>query len=307
MAHPPLHSIDLKALRVFCEIVESGGFTAAQIKLNASQPVMSNQIRLLEERLKVRLCERGRRGFKLTDEGKVVYQAAQDLFVAMENFRTVISSDASELSGELRVSLIDNIATNPDSKIVQAINQLRRKAPGVRLALSIGTTVELETAVMDGSRDMAIGYFHHRLPGLVYQPLFKEIHNLYCSKDHPAAGLTGDALIRQLERTELIEGMFLEENLDPDPVPCNVVTTSANEEIKAIQILSGGYVGFLPIGYAQQWITDGKLVTLDPERYFRKVDFHLLTSQSRPRRLVATAFIDELVHAHRTTARNYPQ
>ena len=298
MIVPPLHGVDLKALRVFCEIVECGGFTAAQLKLNASQPVMSNQIKLLEDRLRMRLCERGRKGFRLTDEGKVVHQAALDLFAAMENFRTVVSRDTAELSGELRVSLIDNTATNPESKIFTAIHRLQEKAPGIKLALSIGSTVELETSVIDGSRDMAIGYFHHRLPALVYQPLFKETHHLYCSVDHPAATLRGRSLTDLLARVPYVESTYIADGIDAEPIPCVVDTSSPHLEAIAILVLSGHYIGFLPMHYAEQWVQCGKLVALEPKRFVRKVDFHLLTAVARPRRLVAAVFIEELVRAH---------
>ena len=300
MSIPPLHGVDLKALRLFCEIVACGGFTAAQIKLNASQSVMSNQIKLLEDRLKMRLCERGRKGFRLTEEGEIVHQAALDLFAAMENFRTVVSRDASELSGELRVSLIDNTATNPESRIFEAIHRLRQRAPGVELALSIGSTVDLETSVIDGSRDMAIGYFHHRLPALNYLPLFKETHHLFCSKDHPAAGLTGKALQQQLTEASYVESTYIDNNeIDTEPLPCGVSSNSPNIEVIGILVLSGNYLGYLPAHYAEQWVVSGKLVPLEPGRYVRKVDFHLVTAATRPRRLVASAFIEELVNVHR--------
>ena len=299
MAIPPLHGVDLKALRLFCEIVACGGFTAAQIKLNASQPVMSNQIRMLEDRLQVRLCERGRKGFKLTDEGRVVHQAALDLFAAMENFRTAVSRDTSSLSGELRVSLIDNTATNPESRLFQAVRALCDKAPGIRLALSIGSSVELETSVIDGSRDMAIGYFHHRLPALHYLPLFKETHHLYCSAEHPAAGLQGAALLAQLRQAAYVESTYIDKDIDPQPLPCTVSASSPNLEAIAILVLSGHHVGFLPAHYARQWVDSGRLLALEPQRFTRQVDFHLVTAVARPRRMVAAAFIDELVRAHR--------
>ena len=55
---------DLRLLRVFAKVVEAGGFSAAQIELNVSQSTISTHMTALEQRLGMRLCERGRSGFR---------------------------------------------------------------------------------------------------------------------------------------------------------------------------------------------------------------------------------------------------
>ena len=60
-----LHDVDLKLLRVFATIVKCGGFSAAQAALNAGQSTISEQMSHLETRLGVKLCQRGRSGFRL--------------------------------------------------------------------------------------------------------------------------------------------------------------------------------------------------------------------------------------------------
>ena len=73
MIPPKLTTPDLGLLRVFVTVVHSGGFSAARTELNVSQPTISMKISDLEARLGMRLCERGRAGFKLTAEGQLVY------------------------------------------------------------------------------------------------------------------------------------------------------------------------------------------------------------------------------------------
>ena len=57
-----ISDIDLRMLRVFCSIVEAGGFTAAQARLNTSLSRLSVVVRDLEERLGCSLCRRGSSG-----------------------------------------------------------------------------------------------------------------------------------------------------------------------------------------------------------------------------------------------------
>lgn len=83
--------VDLKMIRIFCAIVDSGGFTAAHCSLNISMPRLSTTISDLEARLGVRLCDRGRNGFRLTSEGSAIYEAAQVLLRDLDKFRERIA------------------------------------------------------------------------------------------------------------------------------------------------------------------------------------------------------------------------
>lgn len=96
-----ISDIDLRMLRVFCAIVDAGGFTAAQASLNTSLSRLSVVVRDLEERLGCSLCRRGNSGFQLTEEGQELFDLAQLLFGDIERFRT----QANRLGGMARESL----------------------------------------------------------------------------------------------------------------------------------------------------------------------------------------------------------
>jgi LysR family transcriptional regulator, transcriptional activator for bauABCD operon len=70
-----LGDAELRLLRVFASVVQHGGFSAAQSSLGMTQATISTHMRHLEERLGLRLCSRGRSGFLLTDEGRLVFSA----------------------------------------------------------------------------------------------------------------------------------------------------------------------------------------------------------------------------------------
>lgn len=57
-----LDNIDLRLLRVFAVLAETGSFAAAQIALNLSQSTLSTHLASLEQRLGGPLCLRGARG-----------------------------------------------------------------------------------------------------------------------------------------------------------------------------------------------------------------------------------------------------
>jgi len=92
--------IDLNLFSVFDSVVRNGGFSAAQHELGLSQPTISNHIKALEERLGVKLCQRGRRGFMLTEKGRIVHQLGQSLLVELD----MHASKLAELKGSRNVS-----------------------------------------------------------------------------------------------------------------------------------------------------------------------------------------------------------
>ena len=103
-----LSDIDLRMLRVFCAIVDAGGFTAAQASLNTSLSRLSVVVRDLEERLGCSLCRRGNSGFQLTEEGQELFDLAQLLFGDIERFRTQANrlGDGQE---SLQIGTVDSL------------------------------------------------------------------------------------------------------------------------------------------------------------------------------------------------------
>ena len=79
----------------------------------------------LEKRLGMRLCQRGRAGFALTDEGREVYRATQTLLAALEGFRAEVNDLHQHLRGELNIGIINNLVTLPQMRITHALSALR--------------------------------------------------------------------------------------------------------------------------------------------------------------------------------------
>ena len=67
-------------LQYFTAIVEEGGLAAAATRLGVSHPTVSEQLRKLEEHLGLRLFERRGRRLELTENGRMVYGFAEQIF-----------------------------------------------------------------------------------------------------------------------------------------------------------------------------------------------------------------------------------
>ena len=65
--------MDLKQLKAFATLAEFGSFSRAGAVLSVAQPVLSRQIKALEQELGIELFYRNGRGIVLTEAGKLLH------------------------------------------------------------------------------------------------------------------------------------------------------------------------------------------------------------------------------------------
>jgi DNA-binding transcriptional LysR family regulator len=294
-----LNDVDLRMLRTFCTIVDAGGFTAAQVRLNMSLPRLSVVIRDLEIRVGYSLCKRGKSGFQLTDDGMATYTAAQELFSDIERFRLKTLEVNGRSREHLQIGTVDSLATMPDGPLPGAISRFRRSNPTVRLQLHVMRPDELEQAVIEERLHLAIGAFHHHLSGLDYKPLFEEEQNLYCSVDHPFFHRSDDSLtIVEISASDYVDRGYVAENRRPYELRFNNMISAFSMEAIALLIFSGTYIGYLPSQYAQVWVDQGRLRSILPRRLSYISAFHCITRQGVDVPTGLAAFLSALMESH---------
>jgi DNA-binding transcriptional LysR family regulator len=289
---------DIRLLRIFAKVVEAGGFSAAQIDLNISQSTISTHMTALEQRLGVRLCQRGRSGFSLTEKGQRIYQACQRLFASLDEFRSEAGAVRNRLVGKLSIGVVDNIVTNPASRLHDVINVLNQQAPEVEIAVHVASPTELERAVLDGRFDLGFGACGRHSPYLTYDDMFDEQQVLYCGRGHPLFAGSEDADLADLKGHQLVRRAYAA----PDRFPANMrLTTSAVADLMesvALFILSGRYIGFLPQHFAQQWIAQDRMRPLLEETLGYANPIYLAVRKTEQQTPILAAFLKELYRAH---------
>ena len=289
-----IHGQDLKSLRAFREVVRCGGFSQAQIRLNISQSSLSLAISQLETRLGMRLCNRGNAGFSLTAEGQVVFEEAEKLFSTMSSFVTRVNETSGELASALSLGLLENSVTHPDRTVVEALTELYGAENEVEVTIFVGEALELESRVVDGRLDCAIGLFPREVESLTYAPLFDERHYLYCGAGHPLFG--ADAVgIEDLSRhgfvgrdyVDNIDGLLPPEGLTPSAV-------APHMEGLVYFILSGRHYGYLPDHVARPWVERGEMKRIDIAGTERVARFQLIHQRTRRKSKALTRFLELL-------------
>ena len=293
-ATPRLHKADLHLLAVFVTVVECGGFAAAQVALNVGQSTISRQIGDLERRLGMRLCQRGRAGFRLTDKGRVVYEACQYLSTALESFRTTVGALHGELVGDLSIAAIDNWATERGYPMADVLRAFRGKARQIHIHFHTLAPDEIERAVLDNRVNLGIGVFHQHRPGLLYETLYDDPVELYCGSGHALFDRAPHGLDRNdLHAVDLAHRAYLSER-QVAPLTAGLHSTATARQIEGVAflILSGWHIGYLPVAYAERWVASGRMRSILPATYRLNTKFELVTRRGVALTLVSRTFAD---------------
>lgn len=100
----------LDALKVFCSVVDAGGFSRAADRLGISTSSVTNQVAALEAHFGVKLLHRTTRSMSLTDEGRQCYENALRLLGDMDELQEALRHSNQTPSGLLRADMPNIIA-----------------------------------------------------------------------------------------------------------------------------------------------------------------------------------------------------
>jgi DNA-binding transcriptional LysR family regulator len=90
---------DLPLLAVFLDVARAGSFTAAARKLGLSKSVVSEHVRVLEEKCRVRLVERTTRKLHPTQAGEAVLVAASAMMEAAREVDRIVRGAPGDARG----------------------------------------------------------------------------------------------------------------------------------------------------------------------------------------------------------------
>ncbi|MCE2029807.1 LysR family transcriptional regulator [Sessilibacter corallicola] len=295
-----LADLDLKLLRVFKAVVESGGFSSAEVELNLANSTISNYISDLEKRLDMRLCNRGRGGFSLTDHGHVVYEATQDLLSAVDQFRNRVNISHERILGHLHLGFAEHMLSAYHSCVIEALRLYTEKAPDVRVRIISMASDDVVPAVQEGRVQLGITVMLRQVPELDVMRLFDEEMSLYCAENHPLYAMNDkDISVEKLQTYKFVESPRLMPGREIDPITAgwNKHASAHHQEVRAALILTGHYLGFLPKHLVHNWGWQHKMRPLLEGRFNYINSFSAISKPYPKNDLVISTFMDCLKEA----------
>lgn len=175
--------MEFRHLRYLVAVAEELHFGRAAIRLNISQPPLSQQIRQLEEELRVQLFQRNKREVRLTEAGKRIVAEAYRVLGQIDHFSRVAAQAGEGAIGHLSVGVPGGV----NEILVDTLRLVAKRYPGVRLELQYLTTGMQIEALREGRIQVGFLNLPVQEPALVLETVKKEPLWLAMPKCHPLA------------------------------------------------------------------------------------------------------------------------
>lgn len=288
--------VNLRQLEVFHAVMQAGSVTGAALLLKVSQPAVSNVLKHMEQQLRFQLFERIGGRLHPTPEAIDLLPDVSEIFGRIGTLTRVVQEMGDGRSGRLVV------ATSPtlvNAFLPRAIALLRKRSPGVRIAIqSLPTSLVIER-VARREVDMGIVYAPVTDGGVIAEDLI--VTELACvvRKRHPLArkrvvnaeDLQGESVVSLGPNTRI--GLLIEEQCRTARVPVPDVGIEASSSLAACLMVSEG-VG---IGLVDRAMSlSGKFDDLAFRPFVPRIALavNLIFTRDRPRSRAALLLADLL-------------
>ncbi len=161
--------MELRQLRYFVRIVETGSMGRAALDLNIGVSALSQQIARLENELAIRLLQRTSRGVTPTSAGLAFYSQAQLALRHADD--AILAAREARLSGHVSVGMAPSTASVLG---VPFINAMRESYPDVRLHLVESLSGNLERMINTRQLDLAIVFQQEKILRWSARPVLEE-------------------------------------------------------------------------------------------------------------------------------------
>lgn len=239
--------LDLRKLRYFVAVAEELHFGRAAERLHIAQPVLSRQIRALEDELKVQLFARTKRATELTAAGRQLLDDARPLLAAAEGARRRVIRAS-------RGTKTFSIGFMPGITVTAAVRAFTAAHPDRTVELLRTSWHDQAEVLRDGRADVSIVRLPIDQQGLTVRRLFDEPRVAMLPADHRLAGKAG------IKIGDLADEHLLQ---DPDAVPewrdvavelrnrtAGRVPVFQNVEEKLEHVAAGTGISVLPLSTA---------------------------------------------------------
>lgn len=170
---------DWDDIRLFLAVSRAGSALAAARALGLNQTTVTRRIDALEHALGLSLFERLNRGYRLTEEGRALSEAAARMAAAAEEFGSAAEAQSRQVRGTIRITAPEIIFAQLVAPIVA---EYREKFPEVLFEYD---SSEVLVDLVNGEADVAFRSTEQaHNERLVAQKLAEMYWTAYCSRDY---------------------------------------------------------------------------------------------------------------------------
>jgi DNA-binding transcriptional LysR family regulator len=256
--------MDIRQLKAFVAIAESGTFTAGAVRVHVTQAAISMQIRQLETETHAQLFIRAPRRVILTEAGEKLLERAYTILREHDAALEELAALTGAHRGRLRIgSASARVSADP---LPQILKELRGTHAGVETSVGSGTSESLVKQVLAGELDAAFVSLPVEARGVQTELLSEDYLVAIASPRHPMAkqkivsayALAGEKLIlgeRGGNTRRLIDQFFAQAGV-------TLKVTMELSRLAAIKRMVEGDmgVGIVPLQSVHEEVRSGSLV-----------------------------------------------
>jgi DNA-binding transcriptional LysR family regulator len=173
--------MQLQTLKIFCDLVELGSFSAAGSRNDITQSAVSQQIRMLEEKFEVSFFERGKKKFSVTPEGRVFEQVARQILDLYGSVGARLKELRDVVSGSLRVSTVYSIGLHD---LPEKLRKFKEEHPEVTVVVEYKRSQRVYEDVESGRADIGLVPFPRNTDGIIADVFDEDELVVICSPHH---------------------------------------------------------------------------------------------------------------------------
>ena len=145
--------MEIRQLRAFVAIAESGTFTAGALRVHVTQAAISMQIRQLETEIGAKVFVRAPRHVILTEAGEQLLRRARHILREHDAALDEIAELAGAERGRLRIGSASAMVLS--EQLPAILKELRKQHPAAEISVTSGTSEVLVDQILGGEVDVA--------------------------------------------------------------------------------------------------------------------------------------------------------
>lgn len=261
-----MSTLNLTTLRVFCEIVDAGSFTAAADRLGMAPPMVSKHLAQLERSLAARLLNRTSRSMSLTEAGTLFLEQARQALDALDAGVAAVGQSTGQPRGELKVGAPAWIAT---ARFARLVADYRQAYPEVRLDLHLEN--RMVDIVAEGF-DLALRMKNDPSHNLISRPLCPVAFHCVATPDYLRRCGTPDRAggrpaVEMILPNTMQSGRLKLPAADMSAALVQpVAMRSSDTTLSYHAVMAGMGAAFLPDWMVAEQLADGSLAHVYPTR-----------------------------------------
>ncbi len=148
-----IQSMTITQLHYVLAVAEHRNFTKAAEKVFVTQPTLSMQIQKLEEELKVKIFDRGKKPIELTEIGAKIVEQARNIVNESDRIRDIVDQQKGFVGGEFKLGIIPTVMP---TLLPMFLTNFIKKYPKVNLKIEELHTENIIEQLEEGHLDAAI-------------------------------------------------------------------------------------------------------------------------------------------------------